>query len=58
MSMAQQYSRYMHILVLKSQMIKHQMNAKTGERERHNNIGKTININIDFGKIAGLNKDL
>lgn len=51
MSMAQQYSRYMHILVLKSQMIKHQMNAKLSERERHNNIGKTINV--DFVKLAG-----
>jgi len=49
--MAQQYSRYMHILVLKSQMIKHQMNAKLGERERHNNIGKTINV--DFVKLSG-----
>lgn len=51
MSMAQQYSRYMHILVLKSQMIKHQMIAKVSERERHNNIGKTINL--DFVKLAG-----
>lgn len=46
MSMAQQYSRYMHILVLKSQMIKHQMNAKTSER--HSNVQKTINV--DFVK--------
>lgn len=50
-TMAQQYSRYMHILVLKSQMIKHQMNTKLGERERHNNIGKTINV--DFVKLSG-----
>lgn len=50
--MAQQYSRYMHILVLKSQMIKHQLNSsKVGERERHNNIGKTINV--DFVKLSG-----
>jgi len=49
--MAQQYSRYMHILVLKSQMIKHQMNAKLGERERQNNVGKTINV--DFVKLSG-----
>ncbi|XP_050520378.1 COP9 signalosome complex subunit 1b [Daktulosphaira vitifoliae] len=47
MSMAQQYSRYTHILILKSQMIKHQINAKAGER--HNNIGKTINV--DFVKL-------
>lgn len=51
MSMAQQYSRYMHILVLKSQMIKNQMNAKLNDRERHNNIGKTINV--DFVKLSG-----
>lgn len=51
MSMAQQYSRYMHILVLKSQMIKHQMFAKLTERDRHSNIGKTINV--DFVKLAG-----
>lgn len=51
MSMAQQYSRYMHILVLKSQMIKHQVNSKVTERERHNNLGKTINV--DFVKLSG-----
>lgn len=52
MSMAQQYSRYMHILVLKSQMIKNQINGKLGDREqRHNNIGKTINV--DFVKLSG-----
>jgi len=52
MSMAQQYSRYMHILVLKSQMIKHQMNAKVTERERHSNhLGKTLNV--DFVKLSG-----
>jgi len=51
MSMAQQYSRYMHILVLKSQMIKHQLNAKLSKIERHNNIGKTINV--DFVKLSG-----
>jgi hypothetical protein len=51
MSMAQQYSRYMHILVLKSQMIKHQTNAKVSERERHNHLGKTLNV--DFVKLSG-----
>lgn len=48
--MAQQYSRYMHILILKSQMIKHQTNAKNNERERQGNTGKTINI--DFVKLS------
>jgi len=51
MSMAQQYSRYMHILILKSQMIKHQLNSKLSKVERLNNIGKTINV--DFVKISG-----
>lgn len=51
MSMAQQYSRYMHILVLKSQIIKHQVNSKVTERERHNNLAKTINV--DFVKLSG-----
>jgi len=50
MSMAQQYSRYMHILVLRSQMIKHQLNSKFGKVERLNNTGKTINV--DFEKIS------
>jgi len=51
MSMAQQYSRYMHILVLKSQIIKHQFNSKLSKSERLSNIGKTINV--DFVKISG-----
>lgn len=49
--MAQQYSRYMHILILKSQLIKHQMSSKVPERERHNNLGKTLNV--DFVKLSG-----
>lgn len=48
MAMAQQYSRYMHILIIKSQMIKHQTNSKAHERERHN-LGKTL----DFVKLSG-----
>lgn len=51
MSMAQQYSRYMHILVLKSQIIKHQFNSKLSKSERLSNVGKTINV--DFVKISG-----
>lgn len=53
MLMAQQYSRYMHILVLKSQMIKHQMNSKViTDKERHgNHFGKTLKV--DFFKLSG-----
>ncbi|XP_050423955.1 COP9 signalosome complex subunit 1b [Adelges cooleyi] len=47
LAMAQQYSKYTHIMILKSQVIKNQVNSKAGER--HNNIGKTINV--DFVKL-------
>ncbi|VVC44835.1 Winged helix-turn-helix DNA-binding domain,26S proteasome regulatory subunit Rpn7/COP9 signalosome [Cinara cedri] len=46
--MAEQYSKQMHILILRSQLIKHQTNEKNSERR--NNTGK---INIDFVKRTG-----
>lgn len=51
--MAEQYSRHMHILILKTQIIKHQNLAKQLERDRiANNVGKAINL--DFSKLPGL----
>lgn len=40
LKMAEQYDKNMQMVILKSQITKHQMNSKRKERERQNIIGK------------------